>query len=171
MKLNREAVLQIIAVLIISGLILHFSDQILEFSELGYLGVFLISLLSSATIIIPAPGWAVVLSMGVILNPVIVAVLAGIGSGIGELTGYFAGNGIVKIVNSHKTYKKHEELIKKYDFFAIILLSFLPNPFFDIAGMVAGALRMNVLKFILSCSIGKMARYFILLYALTNLPF
>jgi membrane protein DedA with SNARE-associated domain len=60
---------------------------------LGYVGVFLIMLLSSATIILPAPGLAGVVIAGAFLNPFWVGVAGGTGSALGELSGYFAGFG------------------------------------------------------------------------------
>src|SRR3989338_6331091 len=59
----------------------------------GYLGVAFVMFVSSATIILPAPGLAVVFAAGAFLNPFFVGIFAGIGAAFGELTGYLAGYG------------------------------------------------------------------------------
>lgn len=60
-------------------------EWVRSFGRWGYLSVFAISLLSSATVLIPAPGLAVVFAMGGALDPVTLGIVAGIGSGLGEL--------------------------------------------------------------------------------------
>ncbi|MGD9893769.1 MAG: hypothetical protein AB7U18_21005, partial [Dehalococcoidia bacterium] len=59
----------------------------------GYLGVFLVPLIGSATFILPMPGLAVIATGGALLDPVfgipawiVVGLLAGLGEAIGELT-------------------------------------------------------------------------------------
>ncbi|MGD9001150.1 MAG: VTT domain-containing protein, partial [Anaerolineae bacterium] len=47
---------------------------------------------------------------------------------------------------------------QRYGVFAIFLLALLPNPLFDVAGMAAGALRLPVWKFLLSCAAGKVIK-------------
>jgi membrane protein YqaA with SNARE-associated domain len=66
-------------------------DHLRQFSQLGYPGIFLISLLTSATIILPLPGVAVVFAAGSFLNPWGLALAAGTGAAIGEMTGFLAG--------------------------------------------------------------------------------
>ncbi|MCB0107342.1 MAG: hypothetical protein KDE53_15585 [Caldilineaceae bacterium] len=58
-----------------------------RFGHWGYLGAFLISLVASATIILPAPGIVVIMAMGAALNPFVLGIVAGLGSAFGELTG------------------------------------------------------------------------------------
>ncbi len=158
MKFKGIAEIAIAAVIVI--LILAFSDRILELQEYGYAGVFVISLLTAATIFVPAPGWAAVIAMGGVLNPYIVGIVAGIGSGIGESTGYLIGNGAREL--SDAKFGKYKELIKKYGSGAVFVLAFIPNPLFDIAGFVAGALKIRIWKFLLACILGRILRYVIL---------
>ena len=89
MKLSGKAkgVLQLILGLAIAAVIFLYSNQLQELEGWGYFGVFIISLLSAATIFFPAPGWAIVIAMGGVLDPLYVGLVAGIGAGIGETTG------------------------------------------------------------------------------------
>ena len=129
--------------------------------QFGYMGIFLISLISSATVFIPLPGFAVVFAMGAVLNPVLVGIVAGLGSGIGELSGYLAGFAGHSAVTRTKLFMAHKEQIGKKGPLAIFLLAFFPNPVFDVAGVAAGAIKMPVLKFLLAAVAGKIARYII----------
>jgi uncharacterized membrane protein YdjX (TVP38/TMEM64 family) len=47
----------------------------------------------------------------------------------------------------------------------ILLLAFIPNPFFDLAGAAAGALRMPLRKFLLWVWIGKFLKMLAFAYA------
>ncbi len=160
MEGKLRAVAEIAVAIIIALLVLSFSDRIAGLQEYGYAGVFVISLLSAATIFIPAPGWAAVIAMGGILNPYFVGIAAGIGSGIGELTGYMVGNGAGEL--SETKLGRHREIIKKYGAGAVFVLAFIPNPLFDVAGLVAGALKIKVWKFLIACILGRTIRYVLL---------
>ncbi|MEM4358900.1 MAG: VTT domain-containing protein, partial [Candidatus Bilamarchaeaceae archaeon] len=144
---------------IIAGIWL-FSDRITTLQELGYLGVFLIALLSNATIFFPAPGWAAVIAMGGVLNPYLVGIAAGVGSAFGELTGYAVGEGAASLAN--KEFIKQKEMIEKYGSMAIFVLAFIPNPLFDVAGLAAGAIKIGIMKFLIFCMLGRVLRYILL---------
>ena len=141
---------------------LAFSDRITLLSEYGYVGVFVISLLSSATIFIPAPGWAAVIALSGILNPYLLGIIAGIGSGIGELTGYMIGNGARHLTKRKLANQKN--LIKRYGIWVIFAFAFIPNPLFDAAGLVAGALRIPVWIFLIATIVGRTIRFILLAY-------
>ncbi len=160
MNEKLKGVAEIFVAVIIALLVLSFSDKIVELQEYGYLGVFVISLLSAASIFIPTPGWAAVIAMGGILNPYTVGIVAGIGSGIGEITGYLVGNGASTL--SKKKFKGQKEIIQKYGMWAVFVLAFIPNPLFDAAGLVAGALKIKIWKFLLACILGRILRYILL---------
>ncbi len=158
-----EGLLQIfVSILIVAG-VLYFSKEISALGDYGYLGAFLIAALSSATIIFPAPGWAIIVAMSTSFNPILLGIFAGVGSAIGEITGYLAGDGVRDILNSRiKETKNIEEIIKKYDTWAIFALAFIPNPLFDVAGVIAGGLKMKWWKFLIACAAGRVLRYVML---------
>jgi membrane protein YqaA with SNARE-associated domain len=158
-----EGALQIILAIVIIGLVFYFSDHISQLKEYGYLGAFVISALSSATIFLPAPGWAVIAMMGRYMDPYLLGFVAGIGSALGELTGYVAGEGARDILNSRiKESKDIQALVAKYGPFGIFFLAFIPNPLFDVAGIVSGALRIPWWQFLLACAAGRVLRYILL---------
>lgn len=162
MNEKLKGIAEIAVAVIIAVVVLAFSEEIIALSEYGYIGVFIISLLSSATIFIPAPGWVAVIALGGVLNPYILGIIAGIGSGIGELTGYMIGNGARTL--TRRELDTQRKLIKKYGLWIIMLLAFIPNPLFDAAGLVAGALKIPVWKFMLATIAGRIIRFILLAY-------
>ena len=166
MEKRTEGAIQIAFAIGVAALVLLLSREIASLGELGYIGAFLIALLSSATILFPAPGWAVIAAMGAALDPVLLGVSAGIGSAIGELTGYLAGDGVRDLLNSRiKESRQIEDAVRKYGVFAVAFFAFVPNPLFDIAGVVAGGLRIEWWKFLLACAAGRVLRYILLAMA------
>jgi membrane protein YqaA with SNARE-associated domain len=162
-----KPVIEIAAALIIGAAVLLLSGRIAEFGELGYLGAFLISLMGSATILVPVPGWAVVAALSKSLDPLLLGIVAGSGSAIGELTAYVFGNGIAQIVleKRREDFEKYRESIRKNDFWAIFVLSFLPNPLFDVAGLAAGASKVHWARFLAFCALGRVLRFMLFGYA------
>ncbi len=79
----------------IALLLYHFRDffnvSLRSYSWLAYLIVFVASMLSSATILVPAPGSVFVLAAAAIWDPFFVALAAGTGDAIGEMTAYWMG--------------------------------------------------------------------------------
>jgi hypothetical protein len=68
--------------LAITAAALPLNDSLVSLGRYGYLGVFLASLIGSATIILPMPAFAVTFAMGGTLPS---PLLAGLGAGLGEL--------------------------------------------------------------------------------------
>jgi len=151
--------------LMISLLAIILFSRVGELRHLGYFGVFVISFLSSATIFVPLPGFAIVFAMGAFLNPVLVGVAAGVGSGLGEITGYLVGYAGHDAAMNTELFRRHKREIVKYGPLAIFVLAFVPNPAFDVAGIAAGAIKMPLWKFALATIAGKALRFVLLAYA------
>ncbi len=131
---TRLTILRILALVGVIALIVAlfiFRDQVKRLENYGYVGIFLLSIAANATIIIPLPGVAFTTAMGAIFNPIGVAVAAGLGAALGELTGYmagFSGQGVAEravLYNRLTTWMKaHQNLA----YGAILLLAFIPIP-------------------------------------------
>jgi uncharacterized membrane protein YdjX (TVP38/TMEM64 family) len=153
--------LRVLAVLVVVGItfaVYAIRDRVQEFAIYGYPGVFLIALLSNATIILPAPGVAVVFAMGGVFNPLGVGLAAATGGAMGELTGYLAGFGGQAVIERTELYARMSGWVQKYGVWAVFILAAIPNPFFDLAGIAAGALKMPLWKFLLFCWGGQMVK-------------
>jgi membrane protein YqaA with SNARE-associated domain len=145
----------LIVSLVITTLVLVFHRQIAALRAYGYLGVFLISLLGNATVILPVPSLAVVFAGGGVLNPILVGLVAGVGEPLGELTGYLAGYGGSVVVRERGLYERVNGYMQRRGFLTLFVLSAIPNPLFDIAGITAGMLKYPVGKFLIACWLGK----------------
>lgn len=140
-------------------------DQVGKLGDLGYLGIFLTMLITSATLILPAPGLAFVFVLGKTFNPLFLGIAAGAGSTLGELTGFAAGYSGSGVVENVDAYRRIEGYVKKYDLLPIIVLAAIPNPLFDVAGFAAGALGIEWWKFLLATFIGKAIKCVAVAYA------
>jgi membrane protein YqaA with SNARE-associated domain len=157
--------LMVVAVIAITIFIFSIRDQVEEYSQYGYPGIFLLSILGNATIILPAPAFAITFAAGAIFNPIGVALAAGAGSAIGELTGYMAGYSGRGVIEKVEIYKKLEGWTERYGGWTILALAVIPNPFFDLGGVAAGALRMPAPVFLAWAFVGKTIRMLAIAYA------
>lgn len=154
-------VLRILALFGVVALTVYISslrDRVEQFASFGYPGIFLIALLANATILLPAPGVAIIYAMGSIFNPLGVGLAAGTGGAIGELSGYLAGFSGQAVVERADVYNRIKPWIDKYGGWAILVLSAIPNPFFDIAGIAAGIAKMPVRVFLFFTWIGQLIK-------------
>jgi len=138
---------------------------VMQAGQWSYVGAFVISMVASATIILPAPGAAIVVAMGTTLNPFVLGIAAGAGSAVGELTGYVAGATGRALVEEHQHvhYRRIHGLTRKYGPLLLFAFSAIPVPFFDLAGIVAGALRMRIASFLTAIALGKSIKYIVLI--------
>jgi uncharacterized membrane protein YdjX (TVP38/TMEM64 family) len=97
-------------------------------------------------------------AMGAVFHPFWVALAAGVGAGIGELSGYLAGFSGQAVVESKPRYEKMVGWMRRYGDLTILVLAIIPNPLFDMAGIIAGVMKMPVWKFLLFCIVGKIIK-------------
>jgi membrane protein DedA with SNARE-associated domain len=155
---NLLRILALFAVVGITLYIYSIRERVEQFAGFGYPGIFLIALLANATVLLPAPGVAVIYAMGAIFNPFGVGLAAGLGGTVGELSGYLAGFSGQAVVERMDIYNRIKPWLEKYGGWAILVLSAIPNPFFDIAGIAAGIARMPLRTFILFSGVGQLIK-------------
>lgn len=138
---------------------------VMGFGNWGYVGAFVISLVASATIILPAPGIAVVIAMGTALDPVMLGIVAGLGSAVGELSGYLAGaSGRALIPHRQRAqFEQLHRLTDRYGALLLLVLSAIPFPLFDFAGIIAGMLKIRITTFLATVAAGKSIKYIIMI--------
>ncbi len=160
------AVRVVVLLLVCAGSVFLFlaRAQVARLEAFGYPGIFLISLLSNATLILPIPGVLFTSAMGAVFDPFWVALTASTGATLGELSGYLAGFSGQGVIENKTWYERVTRWMKKYGDITILVLAFIPNPIFDIAGMVAGALRMPLWRYIVFSWIGKTGKMFLFAY-------
>ena len=139
----------------------HFFDNLKAY---GYLGVFIISVILNATIIIPVSNMTVIMALGATMPlPYLVGLVGGLGAGIGEMTGYVAGRSGRDLLARNKIYQRVEGWVKRWGWIAVFILSLFPFVF-DVVGIIAGAMRMPVWKFFVACWLGRTISYVTVAY-------
>lgn len=162
---NLLRVLALFAVVGITIYIFSIRDRVEQFAQFGYPGIFLIALLANATVLLPAPGVAVIYAMGAIFNPLGVALAAGTGGALGEFSGYLAGFSGQAVIERADVYDRIKPWVDKYGGWAILVLSAIPNPFFDVAGIAAGIAKMPIHTFLIFTWIGQLIKMSIFAFA------
>ena len=153
-----------LAALVVAGVtasVVIFRDKIADLEQYGYLGAFLISILASSTIVALIPTVPVIFTLGGILNPYLVALVAGMGEAIGEFTSYIAGrSGHAFFKGSFvRIHTRLEKWIARRGSLALFLSAAVFNPFFSIVGATAGAFRFPPWKFFLIVWAGKTVKW------------
>jgi membrane protein DedA with SNARE-associated domain len=155
---NLLRLLSLLAVIGITIYIYNIRDHVKEFERFGFAGIFLIALLANATVLLPAPGVAIIYAMGAVFNPLLVGLAAGTGGALGELSGYLAGFSGQAVIERTDIYDRFKPWVDKYGGWAILVLSAIPNPFFDVAGIAAGIAKMPMRTFLLFTWVGQLIK-------------
>jgi membrane protein YqaA with SNARE-associated domain len=131
-----------------------------ELRGYGYLGIFVINVIGSASLIFPVPGLAVAfVGGGADFNPWLVALLGAAGSTLGETTGYLAGWGGQVVAEKSKRYAQVEDWMCRYGDVTVFVMAAIPNPLFDLAGIASGSLRFPLWRFLGFAFLGKLLKY------------
>ena len=144
------------------------------FRTWGYPGVFVVTLIANATVILPTPGFLAVIIAGAVLNPLLVALMGAAGMTLGELSGYLMGRMGRALTTvemqtdpsrGHRWAAWSQRLVDRWGMLGIFVLAATPNPLFDIAGIAAGMARMSVWRFLVATFVGRLMRTLLLAYA------
>ena len=141
--------------------------------QYGYFGIFLISLIGALSIFFPIPYTVVIFTLGGLkvgeswaFEPLWIAVAAGIGSAVGEFSGYVIGFGGRKVIGD-KYKKKMNLLMKLFDRFGpivIFLFALTPLPD-DLLFIPLGVIRYSLVRALVSALIGKICMNYIVAYS------
>ena len=185
-KIPRRLMIALATVFVVSVLVLSaiplFTDWISEddFRRWGYLGIFLANFLANATAFIPVPGLSAIgqalvikgadelWDPGVVIAAASAMTLAETTAyGIGALARGAAEEREMPVKGRLGAFMSRaagwiDWLMARYGFPTLLVLSAIPNPFFEFAGITAGAVRMNFLRFLVAVGIGKTIRVILL---------
>ena len=164
-KNHLTQLLALMLALLLLALIAVFRSRIMELVGYGYLGVFILSVLGSATIVVPVPGLALVFTLGGTLNPLLLGLVSGVGGTLGETTGYLLGYGGRVAIENMSLYHRVEGWMKRWGAATIFVLAVIPNPVFDVAGAAAGALRFPLWKFLIYGGAGRIVKHTFVAFA------
>jgi len=143
-----------------SGLFLFFPIDWDKVGNWGYLGVFVVTFVATASFILPIPYLLVVARAAMYLDPLMVALVAGLAGALGETTGYIIGaSGRDLFPTNGKMFSKANHWMVTYGFWCVTFFAFVPNPIFDAIGFAAGVLKYPLWKFLLAVFIGKFLKF------------
>ena len=159
---NRETVFRLglitfVIGFVILGMTLWLTGN-LNTENIGYGGVWIISLIAAGSIILPVPGPAAVCiaatpELG--LTPLYIGVVSASAEALGEMTGYMAGLSGRSFLERRKYYSKFHALVVRRGGIILFVGSVIPNPLFDVLGIAAGSIGYPIKRFLAVVFIGK----------------
>ena len=168
-RARLRSLLGLAAIVGLSALIVVLPVDYRAMGSYGYLGVFIVTLISTASLVLPVPYLATIVVAGSFLDPKLVALVAGFAAAIGELTGYALGYTGRGLLPDNRYIATIQTAMRRWGGLVIFGAAVIPNPFFDAVGMVAGATRMPVWLFVVAAFLGKTLRFW--LFAMMGLAF
>jgi membrane protein DedA with SNARE-associated domain len=167
---KREAVIGGISLAVtiaLSLFIIYHRSYVEKIEQWGYIGLFIISVISNGTFMI-FPGFAIVLTftLGGVLNPAIVGAVAGIGEAIGAIGAYFtgyAGRGLLRDSNSG-FYRRFSNIVDRHGSKAIFFVSAVLSPIFYAFAVFLGMLRFGWVRFFFATWAGRTVKGMALAY-------
>jgi membrane protein YqaA with SNARE-associated domain len=142
-------------------------------NQYGYLGIFVMSLVGALSVFFPVPYTVAIFTLAGlkvggawVFEPIWIAVAAGIGSAIGELSGYLIGVGGRKAIR--EKYKAKMDLLAKvfhkYGLVVIFLFALTPLPD-DLLFIPLGVMRYDIVRAFVPALIGKFCMNLIVAYS------
>jgi membrane protein DedA with SNARE-associated domain len=167
---KREAIIGGISLTVtvaLSLFIIYHRSYIEQIAQWGYIGLFIISVVSNGTFMI-FPGFAIVLTftLGGVLNPAIVGAVAGIGEAVGAIGAYYtgyAGRGLLRDSNS-AFYRRFSNIVDRHGSKAIFFVSAVLFPLFYLFAVFLGMLRFGFVSFFLATWAGRTVKGMALAY-------
>ena len=148
----------VVLAFVVLGLITWLFGQF-DLKSVGFAGVWLLSFIGSASIVVPVTGLAAVCVAGtpeIGLNPVAIGVLAGSAEALGEMTGYLAGGERPELCRSRTGgIRAIQEWMRRHGGVFLFVMSIIPNPAFDIVGIAAGSIAYPVRRFLAILFVAK----------------
>lgn len=154
--------------LLLSRMETYFQRSLVGLDYYAYAVVFLVTLVGSASVVLPMPGLALVLAAATLYNPLWVALFASVGSTLGEVTAYALGAWGGKALLHRRRpqlYHRAEAWARRYGLGAVFFFALVPLMVFDLVGIAAGALRLPLWQFFLAVWAARLPRSFIEVYS------
>ncbi len=122
----------------------------------GYAGAFLISIFGNFTIFFPVPFTITIYAFGATLNPLLLGLVCGVGSTVGEASAYLVGVGGRRVIEGRyeERLESAKRLIQHHGAFIIFLFALLPLPD-DVILIPLGVLRYDLKKALGAMFLGK----------------
>jgi len=166
---KREALIggiSLAATIALSVLIIQHRSYIEQMAHWGYVGCFVISVLTNGTFILPGFGIVFTFTLGGVLEPAAVGAVAGIGEAVGAIGAYFtgyAGRGLFRDRDS-ALYVRFSNLVDRHGSKAIFVVSAVLSPLFYPFAVLLGTLRFGWVRFFLATWAGRTVKSMVIAY-------
>jgi membrane protein YqaA with SNARE-associated domain len=143
------------------------NEVVLRFGRIGYLGAFIVAAIANATVFIPVPYYPVIARLAQVLNVWGVILAAAAGSALGESVAFFVGRSGRRAVQQTQINHWMQRQMQHPWRAGVVLFAFsaLPNPAFDVAGLIAGAFGVPLWLFLAAVFLGRIIRMSLVVFA------
>jgi uncharacterized membrane protein YdjX (TVP38/TMEM64 family) len=165
-------------------LLIRYWKYLGQFQILIYLGLFLTAILAGSPIPIPTLSMALTFTLGSKFDPVVIGLIAGLGTAIGSMLVYFTartGRRFLPILNisdpANKIYSGRVgkflqktiiprvlEIVNRRGFVGLFLLSIFPNPILMPLLFTMGIHRVRAWKVAIACWLGHSVMFLVLAF-------
>lgn len=134
--------------------------------QYGYFGVFAISLIGATSIIIPVPYVLAIYFLGHLMDPLLIAVSSGLGSALGEFSGYVLGYYGRKAISEQRRRKVDFwlRIFDRHGSIIVFLFALSPLPD-DLLFIPLGIARYSFVKAFIPCLAGKIIMSYLIAQA------
>ena len=135
-----------------------------EISQWGYVGCFLINVFASGTFVVPGMGAVITFTLGGVLHPAVVGLVAGLGEATGAVGAYLTGYGGRGLLLSSQMEQRFSGLMQRHGSKVIFVMATLINPIYYPFAVWMGVLRVRVGRFFLYTLLGRTLKNLLLAY-------
>jgi membrane protein YqaA with SNARE-associated domain len=149
--------LSVVLTIALCALVILYWQEFVQFSKYGYFGVFIVSFLAGVTVLVPVPSVFIVFTLGAVLNPVLVGLIAGAGEATGSMGVYLTGLSSARAFHAldHNVMAKFRAWIKTRGALSVFAMSAIFNPLFYPFTAIAGMMHFGWWRFFILCLAGK----------------
>lgn len=137
----------------------------------GYLGAFLVAAIANASVVVPVPYYPLVARLGQAFDPWGIVGAAAAGSALGEMVAFWVGRTGRSVVENKPFYHWLQKELKHpwRSGIVLFLLAAPPNPAFDVAGLLAGAIGLSPWTFFFTVFFGRIIRMGIVVFGMPTI--
>lgn len=156
--------LLLLAVAALTITVFFYRDEISQYASLGYPAIFLSCMVLNCGVFGLSPSGLVAVELSFAFDPLVTAILSGLGAGFGEVTSLFAGRQTDAFAEP-----RFLERFESWGGFKIGLVSyvasFLSGNLSDAAGVACGRLRKGYAGYMIGAIAAKVTKMIVLVYA------
>lgn len=160
----RAAILSVCITIVLCVLIIQHREYVDQLRHFGFLGLFLINVVASGTLVLPGMGAVITFTLGGVLHPAMVGLVAGLGETTGAVGAYLTGYGGRGFLASDPLQGKFSRFMERHGSKAMFFMAAIINPIYYPFAVWMGVLRVRVTKFFIYTLLGRTIKNLLLAY-------